>query len=355
MASILPATPKSAHPPKAAAALLGLKLPDDWQVIEKLKAPPGATGGNFSVGYTVEKNHRKAFLKALDYSRALRSPDPARALQALTEAYNFERDILGRCRAMSRVVTAITDGSVTVNVSGAPEVVQYLILEKADGDARSFLNASASFDMAWTLRSLHHVSTGLRQMHQAGMAHQDLKPSNVLLFGKTSSKIGDVGRAWHNGSVAPHEGVACAGDRGYAPPELLYGHIDPDSNARRMGCDCYLLGSMVLFFFMNVPATPAILAKMLPSHHPTRWHDSYVRVLPFVRDAFDRLAIDFANSLSPDLRKDLPTIFRQLCEPDPKLRGHPADRASIGRSYSLLRYEGKFNTLAAKAELKLIT
>ena len=91
------------------------------------------------------------------------------------------------------------------------------------------------------------------------------------------------------------------------------------------------------------------------SHHPARWHDSYARVLPFVRDAFDRVAHDFANSLSSDLRKELPTVFRQLCDPDPKLRGHPADHASIGNSYSLIRYEGKFNTLAGKAELKLIT
>ena len=85
---------------------------------------------------------------------------------------------------MSRVVTAIADGSVTVNIGGTSEVVQYLIFEKADGDARSFLNASSAFDLAWSLRALHHVTVGLRQMHQSRMAHQDLKPSNVLLFGK---------------------------------------------------------------------------------------------------------------------------------------------------------------------------
>jgi eukaryotic-like serine/threonine-protein kinase len=276
-------------------------------------------------------------------------------LQALTEAYNFERDILGKCRRMSRVVTAIADGSVTLDVNGRQEVVQYLILEKADSDARSFLNASASFDMAWALRSLHHVSNGLRQMHQEEMAHQDLKPSNILLFGSNSSKIGDVGRASDKRSVAPHEGLPCAGDPTYAPPELLYGHVEADWGARRMGCDCYLLGSMVLFFFMNVAATPAILSKMLPSHHPTVWRDTYARILPFVRDAFDTVAEEFEKALSPDLRAVLPVVFRQLCDPDPKLRGHPADRASIGNSYSLERYVGKFNTLASRSEMKIIT
>jgi eukaryotic-like serine/threonine-protein kinase len=111
---------------------------------------------------------------------------------------------------------------------------------------------------------------------------------------------------------------------------------------------------MVLFFFANVAATPAILAKMLPSHQPIVWTDSYSRVLPFVRNAFDSVAAEFAAILSDDLRKELPTIFRQLCDPDPQLRGHPADHASIANSYSLQRYVGKFATLAGKAELKLI-
>ena len=341
--------------PKPAEMLLGLTVGNGWRVKEKLAAPPGATGGNFSVGYVVENGRQQAFLKALDYSRALRAPDPARALQALTEAYNFERDVLGRCRGMSRVVAAIADGSVAVQVNGNAEVVQYLILEKADDDARAFLNKSSSFDLAWSLRALHHVSLGLQQMHQRQMAHQDLKPSNILVFGRGSSKIGDVGRAWHKGVAAPHEAITCAGDPAYAPPELLYDHLEPDSNARRTGCDCYLLGSMVLFFFTNVAATPAILAHMQPSHFPRIWSDSYARVLPFVRDAFDEVAEAFEAALLPPLDKELSAIFRQLCDPDPKLRGHPADHASVGNSYSLQRYVGKFDTLARKAEHKLIS
>jgi eukaryotic-like serine/threonine-protein kinase len=69
------------------------------------------TGGCFSEAYIVEQAPgRQAFLKALDYSRAMNAPDPAIALQALTESYNFERDLLMTCsdRRLDRVVTAIT-------------------------------------------------------------------------------------------------------------------------------------------------------------------------------------------------------------------------------------------------------
>src|SRR5206468_3108798 len=128
-----------------ASQLLGLSLSADWKVIERLKKLPGQTGGAFSEGYVVvHKTGTRAFLKALDYSRALRSRDPARVLEALTKTYNFERDLLARCRSMDRVVRALADGSVTIpDEKGGEHVVQYLIFELADsGDVRKFLDIS---------------------------------------------------------------------------------------------------------------------------------------------------------------------------------------------------------------------
>lgn len=340
-----------------AAMLSGLDLPDGWKVLRLAPALHGSTGGNFSVGYIVkDQRGNEAFLKALDYSGALRSQDPARMLQAMTEAYNFERDVLLKCRAhrMSRVIRAIADGSVQVSTPIGMQVVQYLIFEKADGDSRNFINTSKAFDIAWALRSLHHVAIGLRQMHSNDMAHQDLKPSNVLVFNNNSSKISDVGRAAYKGHSPPHENLACAGDPVYAPPEVLYNHKEADWGPRRLSCDCYLLGSMISFFFTGVATTPGVLTYLLPQHHPRNWTGTYPQVLPYVRDAFAKTSADFDNALGPQLLPTLPAIFRQLCDPDPKLRGHPKDRASIGDAFSLERYVSAFDLLASKAELKIL-
>jgi len=76
--------------PAPAEELCGLVLEGGWKVISKVERPLKATGGCFSCGYIVESENNRGYLKALDYSSALESPNPAIVLQAMTEAYNFE-------------------------------------------------------------------------------------------------------------------------------------------------------------------------------------------------------------------------------------------------------------------------
>jgi predicted 2-oxoglutarate/Fe(II)-dependent dioxygenase YbiX len=83
-------------PRKFASELLGLTLGSGWHVVEKLTRGAGATGGIWSEGYFVERDaDRRAFLKALDLSMAFADPaNLTQALQAMTEAYNDEKDML---------------------------------------------------------------------------------------------------------------------------------------------------------------------------------------------------------------------------------------------------------------------
>ena len=337
-----------------AKQLAGRTLDGGWRVLGPAPRKIGATGGSFSEGYIVEDARgRKGFLKALDYSRALKSPDPARALQALTEAYNFERDVLKKCRDsnMDRVVVAITDG--TVEVWGQP--VQYLIFELADGDVRSQASTERRFDLAYALRSLHHVATGLLQLHQENIAHQDVKPSNVLAFAEAKlSKVADLGRAAYRGHIPPHEEYPIPGDPAYAPPELLYGYVDPDWNRRRFGCDAYLMGSMIVFFFTGAGTTPLIRTGLREGHSWEHWAATYEEVLPYIRDAFGQVIDVLKENVHESVRAELVTAVRELCEPHPALRGHPRSRAGRGNPYSLERYVSLFDLLARRVELGLI-
>lgn len=331
-----------------ASRLEGLTLDGGWVVTQRIQKDPGQTGGNFSEGYfVISPNGTKAFLKALDYSRAMQAKDPAQELLKLTQAYVHERDLVARCKRMDRVVTGLTDGSVTVG----GEVVQYLVFELADCDIRRFLDLSKAVEEAWILRALHHVATGLRQLHSGGVAHQDLKPSNVVVFSGAVSKIADLGRATQKGVVAPHEHFKVAGDPQYAPPELLYGYIDPEWSRRRLGCDAYHLGSLVVFLFARVNMTHLLLAHLDPAHRPGAWSGSFAGVLPYLRVAFDLAMRDFIADLATlheGLRSALESAVRELCEPDPDLRGSPRSRGGINQ-FSLDRYVTRFDLLASRA------
>ncbi|MHB0967054.1 MAG: protein kinase domain-containing protein [Bellilinea sp.] len=340
----------------SAALLQGLVLDGGWTVISPVPKEFRATGGYFSICYIVENSKGdRAFLKALDYSKAFNSADPARSLQAMTETFNFERDVLNKCKndRLDRVVTAITDGTVRIENQPDAGVVQYIIFELADGDVRRQANLNTQFDLAWSLRSLHHIATGLQQIHSHGIAHQDLKPSNVLVFNGNSSKIADFGRAAYKGHNPPHENEIVPGDYTYAPPDQLYRFIDPNWYARRFGCDAYLLGSMAVFFFLGTGLTPLLFMKLPQPYHYDYWTGTYEEVMPYLKDAFQQILEDYRQNLPVPLQNDLVSIVTQLCEPDPRLRGHPKTLNSSNQ-FSMERYVSWFNRLARHAELGVL-
>lgn len=350
--------------PELSNNLIGMQLDGGWTVLRKAKRDEEATGGCYSDCYIVQREDgSEAFMKGIDYSHAMRSSDPARALQELTASFNFERDLLAMCntRRLRHVVVAI--GSGTVKTSGLP--LQYLLFELAESDVRPFSVLGDRFDPVWSLRTLHHVANGLRQLHGVGAAHQDLKPSNVLVFAQSLRKLADLGRAAWQGQTPPHHDEHVPGDQVYAPPELLYRDIPSDWNQRRFGCDAYLLGSLVMYFFMGDPMTAELFTELDESMNWMRWSGTYREVLPYVRDAFNSILERFSSTVAPanfrskfgvdvshEWSSRLTTIVRELSEPDPRLRGHPRQRKMIGNPYNLEPYVSQFDLLARQIEYR---
>jgi eukaryotic-like serine/threonine-protein kinase len=335
--------------------LEGMELPDGWVVGEKVapKAAAGESGGHFSVGYEVSHpDLGRAFLKALDLSGVLRMPNSVVALQQAAQEYNYECDILEKCKnkKMSRVVVAIARGEHRRDGDLVP--VPYLIFEPATCDVRKQMDALAEFDAAWALGVLHHIAIGIGQLHGQRIAHQDVKPSNVLMFGEASSKLGDLGRAEDQADLGPLAHLPVAGDPKYAPPELLYGEVSSDWEVRRLAPDLYLLGSLVLFFFAGTSTTHALIHKLPEVQRLNFGREPFSEALPFLRDAFDDVVRELEASLKGGRRDRLVEVFRELCDPDPAVRGHYAGR--FGSRYSMRRYVSKFDVLSREADSGLI-
>jgi eukaryotic-like serine/threonine-protein kinase len=209
----------------AAEQLLGLKLDGGWRVIEKLKKSEKGSGGVFSFGYKVEREGKIAFLKAFDFSSAFVPPrDPIQELPKLISTYTHERDLLKECgdKKLSNVAIAIDGGRVSIIGMGEMEgTAYYLIFEIADGDVRVQMDVASAGDIIWTTGVIQGVALGLFQVHRQMIAHQDVKPSNVLLYNNKISKIADLGRASKKGRDALHDVMHIPGDRTYAPHKIL--------------------------------------------------------------------------------------------------------------------------------------
>lgn len=345
---------KTIDPTTPARNLLGKELSGGWEVVKLVNRPPSATGGHFSCSYIVRsKDGKEAFLKAMDYTRALQSPNPAVELQAMTAAYNYEKDLLEKCnqRQLSRIINLLHYGAVPAQVGEPASVVEYLILELAKGDVR-VINAEKTIDTAFALRTIHNVAAALQQLHLSHIAHQDVKPSNVLTFDSGPSKLGDLGRAVAHHDKSPHDEKIIAGDTTYAPPELLYGFVPGDWTERRLGCDMYLLGSLGVFFFTGASMTHLLFAKLSEEFHYKKWRRTYDEVLPYIQNAFLEAIREIKSEIPPEFSKTSEAI-QQLCNPDPELRGHPKNIVSGGNQYSLERYISIFGNLAKRAELSL--
>jgi len=340
----------------AAAQLMGKNVGTDWLVIKKLDTPYGGTGGNFGYSYVVQNQAgAKAHLKALDFSRAMQSEDPAVELQKLTEAYLHERFLLEECKGkrFSKIVRIIESGKISIKTFAGTYVVQFLICEFAEGgDIRRFLNVRDTSDK-WILDCLHSVAVGIQQLHSVDIAHQDIKPSNVLVFDEFVTKLGDLGRASKRGKPIDHDQWACAADQAYAPPEQAYDAPSSDFSIRRLTTDFYHLGSLISFFYVQTNANSLLFNQLPPKFHPACTGESYDRLLPVLLDSFSHNITTVKEALPDSLKDPLGTVFEYLCNPDPKLRGDPLERISkMRRKPGIQRIISKLDLTRKREALK---
>ncbi len=349
----------SPMPLNAAEDLDGVRLDGGWTIVSRIPDRPGATGGNFSIAYTARHDDgREGFCKVLNYRAALTSPDPAAVTQAMVEAYTFERDLLRQCgdERLSRVVLSVGDGQFQ-RAGFAFPTVSYLIFEVAEGDIRKILDANPDVSLASKFRWLHHTATGLRQLHQRGVVHQDVKPSNVLVFPpdgeeEQSGKVGDLGRATDPRRPMWHDALPIAGDPSYAPPEQLYRATPVEFGPRRLACDLYQLGSVASFLLSGSAMNPLLTLELHPPHHWMNWRGTYADALPYVRDAHGRACARVEAALGAgELAAGARRLIRDLCDPDPLQRGHRIARTRPGDQYSLERVVTEFDLLAKRARL----
>ena len=295
-------------------------------------------------------------MKVLDYSCALASQDPAGELKILTSEYVFERELHRRCtkHGMSRIARFLDAGKID-DPSGDPaKVLEYLIFEWVRRDLRSAIGTGTTLTAATAMRLGHQVACALRQLHSAEIAHQDIKPSNVLVASSGPAKLTDLGRAYDGSGElsAPHDKCTIPGDPQYAPPERLYGRGEEWGPRTRFAADLYLLGNVVMFLCFGATMNALLFGRLEPQFHWSRWTGTYVEVMPYLQRVVAEVLADIQLPLPKEIGVDLAGVIRDLCSLDPGERLEPRGLRR-GGGPPLERYISRLDLLARRAEVVL--
>lgn len=348
---------------QAAHLLEGRILDGGWLVGKKIEKSNKGSVGIYSCYYEVSQGDRKGFLKAFDYSNAAKITDNfAAEIHNITATFNLEKEILEICRdnGCKNVIEILDTGATNIPEATEYPRVEYLILELAEGNINEALE-DPKISLEWKIRSLHQLAKGLSELHKLSIAHQDIKPANIVKLPSGLTKVSDLGSA---ASVKKKETELpfiqrnrYAGTWSYAPPELLYGYVSNDNIVRRIGCDLYLLGSMISFYFTNMNMTSLIRNNLSDS---LCWTDprnigKYEEYKAYLIQAFEIALQDVESQIEHDfIKENVIESIRYLCNPDPMLRGHKKNIAEIGSNYSLERFVTLFDLMARKLKIKQI-
>lgn len=324
-----------------------------WSVVMKREKADGDNSGFWSTCYTVvNEKGEYAFMKAYNYSYAFRgTASSADVLRYMTENFTYERDLLSFCaeRNMDRVVVAIDSGEYREAAEILP--VPYLVFEIAQGNLKTH-EGLMNPDLVWKLRAFHGALVGLSQLHKAKIAHQDIKPSNILIFGQAYSRISDLGSATQLENPSNWLTDGPCGDRRYAPIELLYGYFSPDWYTRRIAADLFMMGGILVFMITGTNFLALIHQRIPDSHKFDRFGGTFEQVRPFVVKAYVEALEEIRPLIPETVREGLLDVIAQLCHPIPEERGQKPSVDDRRIQYSLERLISKVDLLARKLAIR---
>jgi serine/threonine protein kinase len=337
--------------------LVGMTTADGWEIKDPVTFAADHTGGQNSQCHFVERNGVRAFFKALD----IEASNPMRALSELL-LFQYEGNLVQLCKdqRLSRIVRVLEKGDLDRDSSLPPilRFVPYLVFELADGDIRETVDVSKPASNQWRFHVLHQSTLALMQLHGQDIAHQDVKPSNVLRFEEEGVapkiKLGDLGRSSQHGIPSPTDGLVCPGALNYAPFEQRYAHLHPDWRKRRISADVFHLGCLTVFAFTNISFPGFVMEHHLAeAYHPKNWGNPYPDVQPHVVaatvSALDAIKADFPD----EFRDDLVKIVLDLCHPDPELRGRlNAGMKPVADRFWLQPFVARFDALEKRSRIR---
>lgn len=337
--------------------LIGYTFQSGWKVVKIHTSAGSQTGGVYSMCFDVEKSNQVCFMKALDFKQYISrnvkdNTDPISCLKTMIDQFQYERNLSEICKEgkVRKVVYVIDSGQEYVETFNM--LVPYLVFEMADDDIHHMLDICERLEFSWKMKSLHDVAVGMYNLHKVGITHQDIKPSNILQF-QDETKIGDLGCSSCETLDSPYKEKLFTGDHNYSPPERSYNWPIEDVTKQKYLTDCYLLGSLIVFYITGMSMN-GLLYKHLPkSYLPDSYMGDMAQIRTYLNHAFVSAMEEIKSSIpNIRLRERLLQTIEYLCSPLPEYRGHPKNLNSPhGNPYNLERFISMLDLMRREAEI----
>jgi serine/threonine protein kinase len=154
----------------------------------------------------------------------------------LLERFEREAQLLARVHH-ENVVAVFDSGSM-------PDGSPYLVVQRLLGESLASRLLSGPLPLAEALDFTHQLLNALSALSDAGIAHRDIKPGNVVLDrsgeGRTLLKLVDFGIAKELGGEAPTVLEELIGTPNYMAPEQVRGEpVDERSDLYALGATLY--------------------------------------------------------------------------------------------------------------------
>ncbi|MGW7256725.1 serine/threonine-protein kinase [Streptomyces sp. NPDC054834] len=165
------------------------------------------------------------------------------AVKVLAENWSHRLDVRDRFLSEARLLRKAGSGRVVqvYDIGELPDGRPYFVMEYADAGTLADRLAGGPLPVPEALRLAALAARSAAALHEAGIVHRDVKPSNVLLRtapdGSRRVLLADLGLAK---SLAQASGLTlAAGSAGYQPPEQAEPGMGIDARA-----DVYGLGAV---------------------------------------------------------------------------------------------------------------